>query len=86
MMRDGFKSAVEPLFDVWPLQPAGVLNGSHVCDTCRFGDDPRTSVLDRDNRALDLENLYVLDASLLSVERRHQSEPDDSRQQPASQR
>jgi choline dehydrogenase-like flavoprotein len=63
MMRDGFKSAVEPLFDVRPLQPTGALNGSHVCGTCRFGDDPRTSVLDGDNRAHDLDNLYVLDAS-----------------------
>jgi choline dehydrogenase-like flavoprotein len=63
MMCDGFKSAVAPLFDVRPLQPTGVLNGSHVCGTCRFGDDPRTSMLDRDNRAHDLDNLYVLDAS-----------------------
>ena len=63
MMCNGFKSAVEPLFDVRPLQPAGGLNGSHVCGTCRFGDDPQTSVLDRDNRAHDLDNLYVLDAS-----------------------
>jgi choline dehydrogenase-like flavoprotein len=63
MMSDGFMSAVASLFDVRLLQPIGVLNGSHVCGTCRFGDDPRTSVLDRDNRAHDLENLYVLDAS-----------------------
>jgi len=63
MMCDGFRSAVAPLFDVRPLQPAGGLNGSHVCGTCRFGDDPQTSVLDRDNRAHDLDNLYVLDAS-----------------------
>jgi choline dehydrogenase-like flavoprotein len=63
MMSDGFKSAVAPKFEVRPLQPTGVLNGSHVCGTCRFGDDPRTSVLDRDNRAHDLDNLYVLDAS-----------------------
>lgn len=63
MMTDGFKSAVAPLFDVRPLQPTGALNGSHVCGTCRFGDDPLTSVLDRDNRAHDLDNLYVLDAS-----------------------
>jgi choline dehydrogenase-like flavoprotein len=59
MMRDGFKSAVEPHFEVRPLQSAGALNGSHVCGTCRFGDDPRTSVLDRDNRAHDLDNLYI---------------------------
>ena len=63
MMCDGFKSAVAPLLDVRPLQPTGALNGGHVCGTCRFGDDPQTSVLDRDNRAHDLDNLYVLDAS-----------------------
>ena len=63
MMADGFKNAVAPLFDVSPLQPIGALNGSHVCGTCRFGDNPQTSVLDRDNRAHDLDNLYVLDAS-----------------------
>ncbi len=60
MMRDGFKSAVEPHFEVRPLQPAGTLNGSHVGGTCRFGDDPRSSVLDRDNRAHDPANLYIL--------------------------
>jgi len=63
MLGDGFKSAVAPLLNVRPLQPTGALNGSHVCGTCRFGDDPQTSVLDRDNRAHDLDNLYVLDAS-----------------------
>ena len=63
LMNDAFKAAVAPVFDVQPLKPAGVINGSHVCGTCRFGDDPRTSVLDRDNRAHDLDNLYVLDAS-----------------------
>lgn len=36
---------------------------AHVCGTCRFGDDPRTSVLDRHNRAHELDNLYVVDAS-----------------------
>jgi choline dehydrogenase-like flavoprotein len=35
----------------------------HVCGTCRFGDDPRTSVLDPQNRAHHLDNLYVTDAS-----------------------
>lgn len=36
---------------------------AHVCGTCRFGDDPRTSVLDRNNRLHDLDNLFVVDAS-----------------------
>jgi choline dehydrogenase-like flavoprotein len=31
--------------------------------TCRFGDDPRTSVLDRNNRAHGIDNLYVVDSS-----------------------
>jgi len=54
---------VGTLFDVRPLQPTGVLNGTHACRTCRFGDDPETSVLDRDNRAHHLDNLFVLNAS-----------------------
>jgi choline dehydrogenase-like flavoprotein len=62
-MSEGFRSALAPFFDTNALQPIGALNGTHVCGTCRFGDDPRTSVLDRDNRAHDLDNLYVLDAS-----------------------
>lgn len=63
LMCDRFSRKVAPFFDVRPLQPLGALNGSHACGTCRFGDNPRTSVLDRDNRAHDLDNLYVLDAS-----------------------
>jgi choline dehydrogenase-like flavoprotein len=63
MMSEGLISAVAPLFDVHLLRPDGALNGSHVCGTCCFGNDPRTSVLDRDNRAHDLDNLYVLDGS-----------------------
>lgn len=35
----------------------------HVCGTCRFGDDPASSVLDSTNRAHELDNLYVVDAS-----------------------
>lgn len=40
---------------------------AHVCGTCRFGNDPRTSVLDRFNRAHELDNLYVVDASFFSA-------------------
>lgn len=36
---------------------------AHVCGTCRFGDDPAGSVLNRHNRAHDLVNLQVVDAS-----------------------
>ncbi len=36
---------------------------AHACGTCRFGNDPKTSVLDHNNRCHDLENLYVVDSS-----------------------
>lgn len=36
---------------------------AHQNGTVRFGDDPRTSVLDRDCRAHDVDNLYVVDGS-----------------------
>jgi choline dehydrogenase-like flavoprotein len=42
------------------LPVAGV---AHQCGTVRFGDDPTTSVLDRDCKAHDLDNLYVVDGS-----------------------
>ncbi|MGO9733631.1 GMC oxidoreductase [Mycobacterium sp.] len=35
----------------------------HVCGTCRFGTDPNTSVLDPQNRAHEVDNLYVVDTS-----------------------
>jgi choline dehydrogenase-like flavoprotein len=36
---------------------------AHQAGTCRFGTDPETSVLDRDCRAHELDNLYVVDTS-----------------------
>ena len=37
----------------------------HQCGTVRFGSDPKTSVLDRNNKAWGLDNLYVVDTSFL---------------------
>jgi len=36
---------------------------AHQCGTLRFGHDPRTSVLDTNCKAHELDNLYVVDAS-----------------------
>jgi choline dehydrogenase-like flavoprotein len=36
---------------------------AHQAGTCCFGDDPKTSVLDRDCKAHQLDNLYVVDTS-----------------------
>jgi len=37
---------------------------SHILGTCRMGDDPRASVVDRDGRSWDIPNLWVCDGSL----------------------
>ncbi|MCK5918445.1 MAG: GMC family oxidoreductase [Cocleimonas sp.] len=36
-----------------------------VAGTCRFGDDPKTSVLNKDCQAHDVDNLYVTDGSFM---------------------
>jgi choline dehydrogenase-like flavoprotein len=41
-----------------PMQSLG-----HQVGTCRFGEDPKTSVLDLNCRAHDVDNLYVVDGS-----------------------
>jgi len=41
------------------------LNFGHPSGTCRFGLDPSSSVLDANNKAHDLDNLYVVDASFM---------------------
>src|SRR5258707_14991817 len=41
-----------------PMQSLG-----HQVGTCKFGDDPKSSVLDLNCRAHDLDNLYVVDGS-----------------------
>jgi choline dehydrogenase-like flavoprotein len=41
-----------------PVQGVG-----HQCGTCRFGEDPATSVLNLDCRTHEIENLYVVDGS-----------------------
>jgi choline dehydrogenase-like flavoprotein len=38
---------------------------AHQAGTCRFGTDPATSVLDVDCKAHELDNTYVVDASIL---------------------
>ena len=37
---------------------------AHQAGTCRCGDDPATSAVDRDCRAHELDNLYVVDTSV----------------------
>jgi choline dehydrogenase-like flavoprotein len=41
----------------------GVAGVAHQSGTCRFGNDPKTSVLDTNCKAHELDNLYVVDTS-----------------------
>ena len=41
----------------------GIDGVAHQCGTCRFGPDPKTSVLDLNCQTHDVDNLYVVDSS-----------------------
>ena len=45
----------------FPLQRT--TGGEHLLGTCRMGDDPATSVVDRDHRSHDVKNLFICDGS-----------------------
>lgn len=52
----------------WPLvlsKPFEKRTPSHQCGTARMGADPAASVVNADCRAHDLDNLYIVDASVL---------------------
>jgi choline dehydrogenase-like flavoprotein len=47
------------------LDRRGIDALQHQCGTLRFGNDPRSSVLDPWCKAHDLDNLHVIDASFM---------------------
>jgi choline dehydrogenase-like flavoprotein len=50
---------------IWKSPPwPGLSAGQHQAGTCRMGNDPKTSVVDRYCRVHDHDNLYVIDASV----------------------
>lgn len=66
--RAAFRKAMRRAFQPHRAMFMGAapqLNFAHPCGTLRFGDDPRTSVLDRDCRLHGVENLYVTDSSFM---------------------
>ena len=48
---------------VWRLPVVEQNVGAHLLGTCRMGDDPETSVVDRYHRAHDVPNLFICDGS-----------------------
>ena len=47
----------------WVLPVAEQEDGEHLLGTCRMGNDPRTSVVDRYHRTHDVRNLFLCDGS-----------------------
>ncbi|OKH52106.1 dehydrogenase [Calothrix sp. HK-06] len=50
-------------FSLYPRNEVPQEAVAHQCGTCRFGNDPKTSVLDLNCRTHDINNLYVVDSS-----------------------
>jgi choline dehydrogenase-like flavoprotein len=48
---------------VWGAPAGESTIGAHLLGTCRMGNDPRTSVVDRYHRAHDVRNLFICDGS-----------------------
>jgi choline dehydrogenase-like flavoprotein len=44
-----------------PIEPQNI--GAHLLGTCRMGDDPETSVVDRYHRSHEVKNLFICDGS-----------------------
>ena len=62
-MRSTMKDLLAPFRPMLIKQAESNERLAHACGTCRFGEDAGTSVLRPDNRAHDIDNLYVVDAS-----------------------
>jgi choline dehydrogenase-like flavoprotein len=63
-LRGAFRAGIKP-WRLVSLSPTLSMNYGHPCGTCRFGDDPGTSVLDRNCKAHGLANLFVVDSSFM---------------------
>jgi choline dehydrogenase-like flavoprotein len=62
-MREKIKERFGKYRVAFLLERKNNLNFGHPCGTCRFGEDPSLSVLDRNNKAHGIDNLYVVDGS-----------------------
>ena len=56
----------------WTQPAQETTGGVHLLGTCRMGDDPATSVIDKNHRAHDVPNLFVCDGSSLVTSTRGQ--------------
>jgi choline dehydrogenase-like flavoprotein len=51
--------------EVWPrFPPPSLSGGQHQAGTCRMGNDPKTSVVNKDCQLHEVDNVYVIDGSV----------------------
>jgi choline dehydrogenase-like flavoprotein len=69
LMDHGIARATEALEAAGAVETSAIpllrYGGFHLMGTARMGDDPATSVVNRDGRSHDVENLYVIDGSIM---------------------
>ncbi len=56
----------------WAMQVTHTQGGAHLLGTCRMGDDPQTSVIDKFHRSHDIPNLFLCDGSSMVTSGRGQ--------------
>jgi choline dehydrogenase-like flavoprotein len=57
---------------VWADEVGPTTGSAHLLGTCRMGDDPATSVVDRNHRSHDVPNLFICDGSSMVTSGRGQ--------------
>ena len=58
--------------ETWFLPVEEQTGSNHLLGTCRIGDDPQTSVVDKFHRSHDVRNLFLCDGSSLVTSGRGQ--------------
>ncbi len=56
----------------WALEPEETTASVHLMGTCRMGNDPKASVVDKYHRAHDVPNLFIVDGSSFVTSGRNQ--------------
>lgn len=56
----------------WAFPVSSLTEGVHLLGTCRMGNDPKTSVVDRNHRCHDVRNLFLVDGSSFVTSGRNQ--------------
>jgi choline dehydrogenase-like flavoprotein len=62
-LRKQLSKTIKEKYKLIPLSKTDNINFGHACGTCRFGNDPKDSVLNAQNRTHDMNNLFIVDAS-----------------------